>query len=144
MKRRGVDEAYCADVLNFDRGPFDTLLGVMNGFSMVESLERLPSYLKSIRQLIGSTGQYLVDSTDLRCSTDSELRALLDIKTRAGHYFGELTARLEYDNKSGSLFRELFVDPTTLHDIALNTGWNCEVVLRQDNGRYFGAPNAHE
>jgi 2-polyprenyl-3-methyl-5-hydroxy-6-metoxy-1,4-benzoquinol methylase len=137
MKRRGVREAHCADVLDFNRGPFETLMGVMNGLTMVESLERLPTFLRGIRRLTTSNGQYLVDSTDLRCSSDAALKTLLEKKIRAGRYFGELTARLEYKNRTGTLFRELFVDPETLRVVALDAGWNCEVVIRQDNGRYL-------
>jgi ubiquinone/menaquinone biosynthesis C-methylase UbiE len=137
MKRRGLREAYCADVLEFNRGPFETLIGVMNGLTMVKSLERLPAFLRGIRRLTSSDGQYLVDSTDLRCSSDAALKTLLEKKIRAGRYFGELTARLEYKNRTGTLFQELFVDPETLRVAALDAGWNCEVVIRQDNGRYL-------
>ena len=137
MKRRGVREALCADVLEFDGGPFETLMGVMNGLTMVQTLERLPAFLRGIRRLISSHGQFLVDSTDLRCSSDAALKTLIEKKVRAGSYFGELTARLEYKNRTGTLFRELFVDPETLRDFALDAGWNCEVVIRQDNGRYL-------
>jgi len=137
MKQRGVLDAHCADVLEFNRGPFETLMGVMNGLTMVQSLERLPAFLRGIRRLISSNGQYLFDSTDLRCSSDAALKTLLEKKVRAGRYFGELTARLEYKNRTGKLFRELFVDPDTLRVVALDAGWNCEVVIRQDNGRYL-------
>ena len=137
MKRRGVREALCADVLEFDGGPFETLMGAMNGLTMVQTLERLPAFLRGIRRLTSSHGQFLVDSTDLRCSSDAALKTLIEKKVRAGNYFGELTARLEYKNRTGTLFRELFVDPETLRDVALDAGWNCEVVISQDNGRYL-------
>ena len=137
MKRRGVRDAHCTDVLEFTRGPFDTLMGVMNGLTMVETLERLPAFLRGIRRLTNVNGQYLVDSTDLRCSGDAALKTLGENKVRAGGYFGELTARLEYKNRTGMVFRELFVDPETLRDVALGAGWNCEVVFRQENGRYL-------
>jgi 2-polyprenyl-3-methyl-5-hydroxy-6-metoxy-1,4-benzoquinol methylase len=137
MKRRGVRDAHCTDVLEFNRGPFETLMGVMNGLTMVETLEKLPAFLRGIRRLTSSNGQYLVDSTDLRCSSDAALQTLLEKKIRAGRYFGELTARLEYKHRTGTLFRELFVDPETLRAVAVDAGWNCEVVIRQDNGRYL-------
>jgi 2-polyprenyl-3-methyl-5-hydroxy-6-metoxy-1,4-benzoquinol methylase len=137
MKRRGVRDAHCTDVLEFNRGPFETLMSVMNGLTMVETLEGLPAFLRGIRRLTSANGQYLVDSTDLRCSSDAALKTLLEKKIRAGRYFGELTARLEYKNRTGTLFRELFVDPETLRVVAVDAGWNCEVVMRQDNGRYL-------
>lgn len=137
MNRRGVKEAHCADILEFDGAPFDTLLGVMNGFTMVESLENLRPFLRNVRRLIARDGQFLVDSTDLRRSTDSELRTLVESKISAGRYFGELTAHLEYKNKRGSLLKELFVDPVTLAEAAQESGWNSEIVLSQKNGRYL-------
>ncbi len=137
MKMRGVHEAYCTDILEFQGGPFDTLLGVMNGLTIVERLERLPAFLKHIRRLIGPDGQYLVDSADLRCSVDSQMQGLLKTKTDAGDYFGELTAHIEYRNKKGTTLRELFVDPETLRDHAFEAGWKCDIVMQQNNGRYL-------
>lgn len=137
MKLRGVREAYCADILEFYDGPFDTLLGVMNGLTMVKGLERLPVFLQHIRRLIGPNGQYLVDSTDLRRAAGSEMDALLATRVRDGQYFGELTAQIEYKNKRGTLFPELYVDPETLGDYALRAGWDCDIVIQQDNGRYL-------
>lgn len=137
MNRRGVQDAHCADILEFNGGPFDTLLGVMNGFTMVEGLENLRPFLRSVRRLITGDGQFLVDSTDLRHSTDSELKALVESKISAGKYFGELTAHLEYKNNGGSLLKELFVDPGTLAEAAKDSGWKSEIILSQKNGRYL-------
>jgi len=137
MKMRGVREVYCADIMEFNGGPFDTLLGVMNGLTMVKSLGRLPAFLHHLRRLTGPNGQYLVDSTNLRRSAGPELNALLDAKLRDGQYFGELTAQMEYKNKRGTLFRELYVDQETLIDRALTAGWDCDIVIQQENGRYL-------
>jgi 2-polyprenyl-3-methyl-5-hydroxy-6-metoxy-1,4-benzoquinol methylase len=137
MKRRGVRDAHCADVLEFNGGPFDTLLGVMNGLTIVERLEKLPAFLQSIRRLIDHGGQFLVDSTDLRCSADTEFRTLAATKASAGKYFGELTAHLEYKDKRGPLLQELFVDPATLREAAIHARWDCEIILSQENGRYL-------
>ena len=136
MKMRGVHQAYCADVLEFDGGPFDTLLGVMNGLTMVRSLDRLPMFLQNIRRLIKPTGQYLVDSTDLRRWRGSKKDALFESSLRDGQYFGELTAQMDYKNESATL-PELYVDQDTLRDRALKAGWACEIVIEQDNGRYL-------
>jgi len=137
MKMRGVREVYWADIMEFDGGPFDSLLGVMNGLTMVKSLERLPLFLQHLRRLIRPGGQYLVDSTDLRRSAGSEMNALLEAKVRDGQYFGELTAQMEYENQRGTLFRELYVDQQTLSDRAFTAGWDCNIVIQQDNGRYL-------
>jgi SAM-dependent methyltransferase len=137
MKMRGVREVYCADIMEFDGGPFDTLLGVMNGLTMVKSLERLPLFLQHLRRLVGPNGQYLVDSTDLRRSGGAEMNALLETKVRDGQYFGELTAQMEYKNKRGTQFRELYVDQETLSDRAFTAGWGCDILIQQDNGRYL-------
>ena len=66
-----------------------------------------------------------------------ELNALLDAKLRDGQYFGELTAQMEYKNKRGTLFGELYVDQETLIDRALTAGWDCDIVIQQENGRYL-------
>lgn len=137
MKMRGVHQAYCADILEFSDGPFDTILGVMNGLTMVRTLERLPMFLQHIRRLVGPDGQYLVDSTDVRrWPGASELSILFETKLRDGKYFGELTAQVEYKNNR-TILSELYVDQETLLDRAREAGWNCDIVAEQDNGRYL-------
>ena len=137
MKMRGVHCAYCSDVLEFNGGPFDTVLGVMNGLTMVRTLERLPLFLQHIRRLVKPGGQYLVDSTDIRrLKGASEMNDLFATKLREGKYFGELTAQMEYKNSKATL-TELYVDQERLRDCARETGWNCEIVVEQDNGRYL-------
>jgi SAM-dependent methyltransferase len=137
MRRRGVREVCCADVLDFGGGTFDTLLGAMNGLTMVRELSRLRPFLAHLRGLVREGGQYLVDSTDLRHAASLGAPSASDAQTQAGGYFGELPIQLEYGGLKGRRFTELYVDPETLARHAAPAGWDCEVLLRQENGRYL-------
>jgi hypothetical protein len=64
---------------------------------------------------------------------------LFATKLRDGKYLGELTAQMAY-NHSEATVTELYVDQETLRDRARETGWNCDIVVEQDNGRYPHSP----
>ena len=137
MKRRGVREAHCADIHTFEADPFDTLLCLMNGTAMVKRLAGLQPFLRNIRRLLKPDGQFLVDSTDMRQVAVPEIQAYLEEKRGKGEYFGEMNLQLEYKGRRGAPFTQLYVDPETLSEHAAQSGWACEVVERDESGRYL-------
>ena len=135
MKRRGVEDAHCADILVFQAEPFDTVLCLMNGVSVAGSLANFQPFLTHMRELTNAGGQLLIDSTDVR--ELPELSALLDRNAQTGRYFGEMEVRIEYKNIIGEPFKELFIDPDLLSEAAIKSGWTCQIILREKGGRYL-------
>ena len=137
MMGRGVREAHCANIHTFQAAPFDTLLSLMNGTAMVRELAGLQPFLRDIRRLLKPGGQFIVDSTDMRQVAVPEIQAYLEEKRNKGEYFGEMNLRLEYKGRSGAPFTQLYVDAETLSDHASQSGWDCEIVEREESGRYL-------
>jgi SAM-dependent methyltransferase len=137
MKKRGVREAHCANVHTFEAEPFDTLFSMMNGTAVVRDLTGLQPFLKSIRRLLKPDGQFLVDSTDMRQVAAPGIQAYLEKKREQGEYFGEMHLQLEYKGRRGATFTQLYVDSETLAEHALQSSWACEIVERDESGRYL-------
>lgn len=71
MRRRGVHDALQADFLDFDDGPFDTVLSICNGLDKVGTLRDPPRFLNAMRALLATGGQLIVDSFDLPIGADA-------------------------------------------------------------------------
>ena len=137
MKGRGVREAHCANIHTFQSAPFDTLLSLMNGTAMVRDIAGLQPFLRDTRRLLKADGQFLVDSTDMRRVAAPGIQAYLEKKRNKGEYFGEMNLQLEYKGRRGAPFTQLYVDAETLSDHASQSGWACEIVEREESGRYL-------
>lgn len=132
-RERGVRDVREADVFEFeDDSPFDTVLMLMNGVGIVETLEGLARYLGRVERLLAADGQLLLDSADLR--SEEEKAAGASPRREDGRYMGEAQIQLEYRGLRGEPFRELYVDPDTLFRVAGEAGWTAEVVHRSEDG----------
>jgi SAM-dependent methyltransferase len=130
MKERGVVDARHADLFDFEGGPFDTVLLLMNGLAPAETLDGLPRLLGALDRLLAQGGQVLADSTDLRSARGAAQR-------EDGRYVGEIVFQLEFGDRKGAPFRQLYVDPDTLGERAAACGWRSEVVARGEGGGYL-------
>jgi SAM-dependent methyltransferase len=137
MRARGVRDARCASIDTFMAEPFDTLLSLMNGLSLVRSLRGLQPFLVNLRRLLKPGGQLLVDSTDLRLTGRPQSAAMVAAAERTGRYFGEADLQLEYKGRRGAPFTQLHVDAATLTTHARAAGWVCEILEQEATGRYL-------
>ncbi len=127
MRRRGV-----ADVRSADEGPppgvrFDTALLLMNGVGLAGTLGALPAFLTGVGASLAPGGQILLDSTDPRAWDGPE----------DGRYVGEVHYRLEFGGVRGEVYPFLYVDPRTLAAAARAVGFDVEVLVTQEDGRYL-------
>jgi SAM-dependent methyltransferase len=136
MRRRGVRDVHCADILTYRGGPFDTLLTLGHGLGMMETLAGLDRFLAHARCLVSSSGQVVADSLDVRVTTDPENLAYHEANRRAGRYIGEMRIQVEYAGRTGPYFGWLHVDAETLAEHAGAHGWNCEVIAVDAAGNY--------
>jgi len=137
MKESGVNDAQCADVLQFEGGPFDSVLLLGHGIGMVEDLSGLHRFLIRARDFTASGGRLLVHSLDVRQTDDPVHLAYHEANRRTGRYVGETRLQFEYDGHVGPFCGWLHVDPHTLQQQAESIGWGCEVVLEQEGGDYL-------
>ena len=137
MVKRGVNEVHCTDIFEFTGGPFDTMLMMLHGIGMVETLSGLDSFLGDVHRLLKSNGQILFDSLDVRCTDHPRHLAYQEANRRAGRYIGEMRMQFEYKGQTGPPFGWLHVDPETLMDHAKKTGWSCEIIRQEEDGDYL-------
>jgi hypothetical protein len=128
---------HLADVLTFQSEPFDTLLLMMNGIGIVETLGGLDSFLESIKRLVKRDGQILLDSFDASLKSDLIWDGAEDGLEGGEVYFGEVMLRLQYKDRLGPPFGWLYVDVKTLTEYAQRAGWCCRILHQEDDGAYL-------
>ncbi len=137
MKQRGTEDAYCADVFEFNEGPFDTLLMMGHGIGMVENILGLKRFLSHARNLLSGDGQLLLDSLDVRVTSNPENLAYHETNRRVGRYIGEIRMQFEFLGQRGPFCGWLQVDAGTLREYAESSGWRCDIVCQEEKGNYL-------
>ncbi|MEZ4688257.1 MAG: class I SAM-dependent methyltransferase [Bacteroidia bacterium] len=133
MKEIGVRNAFCADVFDWDQGPYDTLLMMMNGIGIVGDLEGLKRFFEKAKSLLAPGGAVLLESTDILYAYENEDESLT---IPGNHYYGEIEYQMSFDGKAGAAFPWLFVDPATLSLMADKAGWACNVMFEGETYNY--------
>lgn len=139
---RGVQRVYCQRILDFQNASFDTILMLMNGTGIFETLERVPTYLNHLKCLLKPKGSVLLDSSDLRYMYDSGPNGTLWVP--ADRYYGELKYRLKYKEEKGPWFSWLFLDYNRLALLAQSNGWHCEMVAQGPHHDYLARLRPNE
>jgi hypothetical protein len=137
MKRRGVRDAHCADIFEFQGGPYDTVLLLGRGIGMVETIVGLDRFLAHAQGLVSMDGLVLLDSRDVRVADDPSHLAYHEANRKSGRYVGENRLQFFFQGKSGPTCGWLFVDSDTLNERAGAASWRCDVILREESGDYL-------
>jgi SAM-dependent methyltransferase len=138
LRARGVRTVRTGTWMDLDEGRFDTVLMLMNGIGLTETLTGLRRFFGRARRLLTPHGQVLADSTDVRTRMDPEAGSTGRVERRDGPYVGELHFQLEFEGRKGAPFRQLYADPETLARYARDGGWDCEIVRQlDDDGHYL-------
>lgn len=137
MRTRGIRDANCADIFQFEAAPFDTVLMLMNGIGVVGNLSGLDRFLREAHRLVRPEGQILLDSYDPRWGEEPGETGLPPAGADPGSYPGEMAFRLEYKGTTGPPLAWLFVDFNTLAARAVKAGWFCEVIWQEEEGHYL-------
>ncbi len=130
MKQRGLKKAIEGNILTYKGETYDTLLFMMNGIGLTGSLPGLKSFLKHVKTLLNPGGQLLFDSSDLSYLYQ-------EIAFPLNGYYGEVSFRYEYKSLKGNWFKWIYVDQKTLAGVALEQGWNTEVIFEDDSDQYL-------
>lgn len=143
LKKRGIKDAHCADIFQFQGGPFDTLLMMGHGIGMVETMAGLDRFLGQAPGLLSANGQLLLDSLDARVTNDPDNLSYHETNRKAGRYIGEIRMQFEFQGLSGPYCNWLHVDADTLNEHAELQGWQCQIVCREGNGDYLARLTRH-
>ncbi len=131
---RGIQNAVHANMLEFSEGTFDTILLLMNGTGIFQSLNVIDIYLQKLHSLLNKNGQILIDSTDILYMFDEDEDG--GILIPADGYYGELDYIVHYKGESEEPIKWLYLDFNTLKNAAENNGFSSERIL-QDEDSYL-------
>jgi SAM-dependent methyltransferase len=137
MKKRGVKNVKCASVYDLNEKGFGTILLMGRSIGFVEDLPGLKKFLKFSKNLLNPDGYILLDSLDVRITTNPNHLSYHERNINLGFYFGEIRLYMEYKGLLGEKFQLLFIDPQTLKTIAREVGLKCDVVHDEKNGDYL-------
>ena len=125
-KARGVKNAICEDLLQFSEKNFDTILLLMNGTGIFQSLEHIDQYLQKLKSLVAENGQILIDSTDILYMYDQDEDG--GVLVPATGYYGELDFYLHYKGESELPMKWLYLDFDTLENAAIANGFKIQKI----------------
>ncbi len=126
---RGLKNAHRLNVYD-ETQTFDTLLLLMNGSGIFESLEQAPQQLHKLAKLLNEGGQILIDSSDIKYMyEDDDGGFWVDANS---NYYGELVYHVSYKGETNS-FSWMYIDFENLKTACLMAGLNCELILEGDH-----------
>ena len=133
MRERGLNQVLCSDIYTLTDQKFDTILLLMNGAGVAQTLPGLTVLFNHLKNLLNPGGKILADSSDLLyLFTDENGDSWIDIASDT--YYGEMEYQLSYKNINGKKFPWLFVDPDTLTEYAEKSGFR---VVDKVMGEHF-------
>ena len=133
---RGLANVVQTSFLEFDTAQkFDTILLLMNGTGIFETLVKTGTYLQKLKSLLSENGQILIDSSDLIYMFDEDEDGAKVV--RADGYYGELTFTISYKNEIEAPFPWLYLDFNTLQNAGNDSGFLCELICEGENFDYL-------
>lgn len=130
-KARGVENAVCEDFLKFSNDKFDTILLLMNGTGIFQSLKNVDQYLQKLKNLISENGQILLDSTDILYMYDQDDDG--GVLVPATGYYGELDYYIHYKGESELPMKWLYLDFNTLKNAVIANGFKIQKIKQLDD-----------
>ena len=130
MKKRGVKHILEKDIYALRDGKYQTLLLLMNGIGICETIEGLKKILAHFKTLLSKGGQVLFDSSDVAYLYKNTPKP-------TEKYYGEIEYRYSYKNQKDDWFSWLYVDFETLKNIAANAGFKPELLAQDEDGHYL-------
>lgn len=124
---RGLKNAKVQDILTLENEKYDTILLLMNGTGIFETLENCSKYLLKLKSLLNKNGQILIDSSDIIYMFDEGEDGGRWIPSDG--YYGELTFTIKYKGETEETFPWLYLDYNTLQNASFDNGLQCELVL---------------
>lgn len=128
---RGIQKAVTQNMLEFADETFDTILLLMNGTGIFQSLKVIDIYLQKLYSLLNKNGQILIDSTDILYMFDADEDGGVYIPAEG--YYGELDYIVHYKGESEDPIKWLYLDYNTLQNAAENNGFRIEKVLQEED-----------
>lgn len=134
-KLRGLKNAENIDLLDLEGEKFDTILLLMNGTGIFQSLKQMPKYLQHLKTLLKKDGQILVDSTDLIYMYGDQENGTYTPPT--DHYYGEVRFWMSYKGVETTPFDWLYIDEHVFQEYCRKAGFEMRVMGRGEHYDYL-------
>ncbi len=135
LQKRGIQKVNCADIYSFLDKKYDTILLLMNGTGIGETIEGLKRLLLHLISLLTENGQILIDSSDIKYLFEEEDGSMwIDLTNEK--YYGEMEYKVSY-KKSTAKFNWLFIDFDSLKKLANEVGLNCLLIEEGEHFEYL-------
>lgn len=129
---RGLKNVKVQNILDLENETFDTVLLLMNGTGIFQTISQTSKYLQKLKTLLAPNGQILIDSSDIIYMYDENEDGSFLVP--ADSYYGELTFTISYKNQTEEAFPWLYLDYNTLQNAAFANGLQCELI---EEGKHF-------
>lgn len=133
-RKRGLKNVIQSAILDHKES-YQTLLLLMNGTGIFESIEKIDFYLQHLKSLLTEDGQILVDSSDIKYMFENEDGSLWIDLNKA--YYGEMDMAMTYKDVSSDSFKWLYLDFATLCFYAKKNELNCELIHKGNHFDYL-------
>lgn len=135
MQQRGVKNVVCDDVFHFAEKGFDTIIILMNGAGIGQTVNGMKNLLLHLKTLLNPNGQMLMDSSDIRYLFEEDDGSVwIDLANKT--YLGEMEYEVTY-KESFTRFKWLFIDYDTFSDIAREVGLIPSMITNGDHYDYL-------
>jgi cyclopropane fatty-acyl-phospholipid synthase-like methyltransferase len=127
---RGLKNAKTQNILDLKNEKFDTILLLMNGTGIFQTISESSKYLQKLKNLLNPNGQILIDSSDIIYMFDED-------EVPTDNYYGELTFTISYKNETENPFPWLYLDYPLLEKLATENGLQCELIEKGEHYDYL-------
>lgn len=134
LRERGIKKIFEGSVFTtYEK--YDTILMLMNGIGMVQTVEGLASFLKTLPKYLNEGGQLLLDSSDIiYMFMDDDGGVDIDLND---NYYGELEYEITYEGKTCDPFLWLYVGYDVLEHYCHEAGLKCEKLVDGEHYDYL-------
>lgn len=130
MHERGLPHVIQCDIHSYNEDRYDTLLLMMNGIGLCQTLDALEPLLGKFRELLKPGGQVIFDSSDISY-------LYLDELFPNDRYFGEIDYCYEYRGEMGDWFKWVYIDKETMQFKAEKAGFNFQIIYQDSGDQYL-------
>ena len=130
---RGLRKVVLSRFNEYSGTKFDTILLLMHGIGMAETVDGLDAFLTQLKGLLSPGGQVLLDSSDIIYMFDQDEDGGYWIPGDVD-YYGEVEFVTEYKGVKSETFPWLYVDYRTLEKYATKNNLTCELIR---NGEHY-------
>ncbi len=135
MVGRGVKNVLNADIFSVEvEHKFDTILLMMNGIGLVQSIDQMGSLFDKLKSLLTEDGQILFDSSDVHYLYDN---AIDPVPKPQDRYYGEIEYQYEYQGNKGGWYTWLYIDFPLCQKIAEDHGFLVDLLAQDEEGHYL-------